>query len=117
LTDKRVLYAEDDFLNGRLFEIILRHAGVDCDLAGDGKTALGLFKSRRYDVLILDAYLPGLNGEEIAREIRRENRKVPLIAVTSDSGAVESLYRTGFNRVFLKPLAGREWLDYVLGQL
>lgn len=117
MTGKRVLYAEDDYLNGKLFEILLRQEGVRCDLAGDGKTALSLFSTETYGVVILDAYLPGLNGAEIARAIRESNPEVPLVAVTSDAGAVETLYGAGFDRVFLKPLRGRICLDYVLRQL
>jgi DNA-binding response OmpR family regulator len=117
VSGKRVLYGEDDFLNGKLFEILLRKEGVGCDVACDGTTAVKLFDSGRYGAVILDAYLPGMDGVEVAREIRSAAPGIPIVGLTSDSDAVRTLYSAGFDRVFLKPLRGRECLDYVLSQL
>ncbi|HUX20562.1 MAG TPA: response regulator [Spirochaetia bacterium] len=117
MSERRVLYGEDDFLNGKLFEILLRKEGVDCDVARDGETAVHLFDSGRYGAVILDAYLPGMNGAEVARIVRVSDPGITLVGLTSDEGAVATLYDAGFDRVFLKPLRGRECLDYVLSQL
>lgn len=109
-----MLYADDDFLNGRLMQILLRHAGVECDLAHDGRLAFRMYQSARYDAVILDTYLPGLNGDDVARRIRRTDGSVPLVAITSDEEARDRLMNAGFDRIFLKPLRGRKCLDYLL---
>lgn len=117
LTRKRVLYAEDDLLNRRLFAILLHRSGVVCDCVSEGKGALRLFAERRYDGVVLDSYMPGLDGREVARAIRTIAPKVPIIALTSDLEAEEDLLRAGFDRVFCKPLRGRECLDYLLAAI
>lgn len=117
MTGKRILYAEDDFLNGKLCEILLKRAGVGCDLAFDGTSAVRMFVSGEYHAVVVDAYLPGLSGEEVARRIRKRDDDVPLVAVTSDLDATERLIEAGFDRVFEKPLRGREFLDYLLSRL
>lgn len=117
LSSKRVLYVDDDFLNGRLLEILLRNEGVACDLASDGSKAVAMFAAAHYDLVVLDAYLPGLNGNEVAERIRRLDAMVPLVGLTSDADAAASLERAGFDRVFQKPLRGRKCLDYLLSHL
>lgn len=113
----RVLYGEDDFLNGKLLELLFCREGVDCDVACNGKAAMDLFDSGNYGAVILDAFLPGLNGADVARAIRKRDPEVPLIGLTSDGDLLQTLYEAGFDRVFLKPLRGRDCLDYVLNQL
>ena len=117
MTEKRVLYVDDDFLSGRLFEILLHSAGVACDIASDGSTAVNMFAAVHYDAVVLDAYLPRLDGTHVAERIRRMNATVPLFGITSDSEAAQCLERAGLDRVFLKPLRGGECLDYLLRQL
>lgn len=114
---KRVLYVDDDYLNCKLLEILLRNAGVACDVASDGSIAISMFEAAHYDAVVLDAYLPGLDGSEVAERIRRMNATVPLVGITSDDQAAEGLERAGFDRVFLKPLRGRKCLDYLLSHL
>lgn len=114
---KRLLYAEDDLLSRRLFSILARQAAIECDLACDGEEALAMFRAGRYDGVVLDTYMPGLDGEELAREIRRIDKKVPLVAVTSDRGAVEKLREAGVEQVFFKPRGGRECVAYLLERI
>ena len=114
---KRVLYAEDDYLNGKLLEILLEQTGIECVVAGDGSEAVRLFENGAYDAVIIDAYLPGLNGEAVARSIRRLDEAVLLIGVTSEAGAAHCMEQAGFDRVFMKPFRGRVCLDYLLRHL
>lgn len=117
MTAKRVLYVDDDFLSGRLFEILLRDAGVVCDFASDGSTAVTMFASAHYDAVVLDAYLPRLDGTDVADRIRQMDATVPLFGITSDAEAAHCLEQAGLDRVFLKPLRGGKCLDYLLSQL
>ena len=110
---KKVLYAEDEYTNRKLLEIKLRNDGIQCDLAEDGLTALEMFKAGDYGVVILDQYMPGMNGDKVAREIRKVDQKIPLIAITSDDSETHNLVEAGFNKIFIKPLRGEDYVGAI----
>ena len=117
VAEKHVLYAEDEFTNRRLLEIKLKNHGINCDLAQDGQKAMELFKSRQYDLVILDQYMPRMNGDQVARLIRETHPDLPLIAITSDDGEIQRLSEAGFNEVFIKPLRGQHYIDSIKNYL
>ena len=102
---KKVLYAEDEEINRELISLMLKRRGMVCDMAPDGFTALAMFHAAEYGVIVLDQYMPGLNGDEVARKIRNFDPLIPLIAITSDESQVDKLNQAGFTHVFLKPLS------------
>lgn len=106
---KRVLYAEDEFTNRKIMEIQCRKFGVECILAEDGLKALELCRRDRYDLVILDQYMPGLNGDEVAREIRKQSADLPMVAITSDDECITRLRSSGFDAVFVKPLRAGDY--------
>ena len=110
MTEKviKILYAEDDFVNQRVLEMKLKQAGIECDTAGTGSTALKLCEQNSYDAVVLDYYLPDMNGQELAQKIRERMPDIPLFAITSDEDLKKSLYLAGFCSVLIKPLRGNE---------
>ncbi len=110
---KKVLYAEDEFTNRKLMDIQFKNHGIPCDLAQSGQEALDLFRENSYSLVILDQYMPEYNGDELAREIRKTHPELPLIAITSDDSTVGSLKEAGFNKVFVKPLRGKEYMGII----
>lgn len=110
---KKVLYAEDEFTNRKLMEIQLNGSGISCDFAVDGTEALSLFKSRRYDLVILDQFMPGMNGDAVARVIREISPGTPLIAITSDDDEIGNLKAAGFQEIFIKPLRGKNHIETI----
>ncbi len=109
----RVLYAEDEFTNRKLLEIQLKNNGIACDLALDGGQAMDLFRQNRYDLVILDQYMPVMNGDQCAREMRKDRPDIPLIAITSDDGETDRLMAAGFDRVFIKPIRGSDYMETI----
>lgn len=101
---KKILYAEDEFTNRKIMEIQCQKAGVDCILVEDGRMALKRIQEEEFSVIILDQYMPGLNGDAVARSIRETNKDIPLIAITSDDSKAALLLDCGFNKVYIKPL-------------
>ena len=84
----RVLVVEDDENTRAMLELILADHGATVRSAGNYDDALGSFESFRPDVLVSDIGMPGRDGYELIREIRRReasslSRRVPAIALTS----------------------------------
>jgi two-component system response regulator ResD len=113
MAEYQVLYAEDEFTNRKLLEIQLGKSGISCDLASDGMIAFQKFMENTYQVIILDQYMPGMNGDVLARRIREKNADIPLIAITSDDAEIEKLKQAGFCEVFIKPLRSKDYLDVI----
>ena len=99
----KILYGEDEYTNRKLVEYGFLRKGVQCDLASDGYTAYELFCCKSYSAVILDQFMPGISGSEVARKIRAIDREIPLIAITSDECQIPELKKAGFTRIFLKP--------------
>ncbi len=114
---KRVLYAEDEFTNRKLIEIRLKDEGIECDLAANGEEALELFRNGSYDLVILDHYMPLINGAKVAEEIRKNSTEIPILGITSDDEDIEKLISHGFNEVIIKPLRGYGAIRRILNYL
>lgn len=117
MANPQVLYAEDEITNRRLLQIQLQRNGISCDLASDGNQAMELYHKHPYDVIILDQYMPGMNGDQVAREILKDNPRAILIAITSDDAEIQSLEQAGFREVFIKPLRGKEYIEIIKSYL
>ena len=88
--------------------VLLRTLGQDVEMAYDGPSALGLIRSRRPDLVLLDIGLPGMDGYEVARRCREDGdlRRVMLVAMTG-YGKEEDRRRSqeaGFNAHLVKPI-------------
>lgn len=78
--------------------------------AHDGQTALQLAHSEKPDLIILDLMLPGLSGEEIMQQLRREGSRVPVIMLTAKSAMDEKVYglAIGADDYIVKPFSSQE---------
>ena len=117
MSRKRVLYAEDDLANRKLLELKLKKAGLDCDAVENGSLALQMYAENSYDIVVLDLYMPEMDGEEVATEIRNFSTDIPIIAITSDDTLRTQLLDKGFNEVVVKPLRGDETIDLIKSYL
>jgi DNA-binding response OmpR family regulator len=88
----RVLVVEDDRKVAGFIEQGLREEGYAVDVARDGDEATILAHVNDYDILLLDVVLPYKNGFQIAAELRREGRNVPILMLTSRD-SVEDVVR------------------------
>jgi two-component system, OmpR family, response regulator MprA len=79
----RVLVVEDEPLIAEAVARALSREGLTVDVAGDGEAALRAAGAQRYDLMVLDLMLPGRDGLEVCREIRRIDARVPIIILTA----------------------------------
>ncbi|MCS5516602.1 response regulator [Pseudomonas qingdaonensis] len=81
----QVLVAEDNLINQAILKEQLEALGCTVELASDGQQALQQWRKYRFDVLLTDVNMPVMNGYELARAIRLQNAKAPIIGVTANA--------------------------------
>src|SRR5438045_5485774 len=111
-TPPRVLVVEDEPNIRELVCLHLRLEGYTCDGVGDGQTALKRSETERFDLLVLDLMIPGLDGLSLCRAVRRggHNHDVPILMLTArrdESDKVLGL-ETGADDYLTKPSGVRE---------
>ena len=83
-----VLVVEDEVKMAALLRRGLREQGLTVDVAGSGEDALGMARASAYDAIVLDVILPGIDGFETCRLLRREGNWTPVLMLTA-RGAME----------------------------
>src|SRR5881275_2485145 len=78
-----VLVADDDRAVREALERALELHGYEVALASDGDTALTAVDSRTPDALVLDVMMPGLDGLDVTRRLRRQGNRVPILLLTA----------------------------------
>jgi two-component system OmpR family response regulator/two-component system alkaline phosphatase synthesis response regulator PhoP len=107
-----VLVVEDETNIRELVCLHLRHEGYDCEGLADGAAALKQAESERYDLMVLDVMIPGLDGLSLCRAVRngRLNQDVPILMLTArrdESDKVVGL-ESGADDYLTKPFGVRE---------
>ena len=105
----KILIVDDEKKIVNLVRTYLEREGYQVVEAYDGRLALEVFKRERPDLIILDIMLPGLDGLEVCREIRRSS-EVPIIMLTArdeDSDKLVGL-ELGADDYITKPFSPRE---------
>ncbi len=86
--DGHVLVVEDDPSIREVTALGLTRSGLRVSTATDGREALAVWRSREFDAIVLDVMLPGLDGFDVCREIRRTSR-VPILMLTARTDTVD----------------------------
>ena len=85
----RILLAEDNEINQQIALEILEGAGLNVDVANDGREAVEAVKAQRYDLVLMDIQMPIMNGMQATVEIRelKTAAELPIIAMTAHAMA------------------------------
>lgn len=114
LRGKKIMVVDDDRLNVRILSNILRTEGYGIASADSGEQALELYETFKPDLVLLDVVMPGINGFETCRAIRRNHGEyaAPIIFITAKNESedvVEGLSAGGVDYLS-KPFRGKEAL-------
>lgn len=115
MADKRILIVEDDSNIIELLTIHLRDLGCEVIAVRDGNHGLVTAKDTKFDLIILDLMLPGLNGMEVCRKIRQNDRHTPILMLTARSEEIDKVIglETGADDYMTKPFSVREFIARV----
>jgi DNA-binding response OmpR family regulator len=106
-----ILLVEDNCQIAEMLGVFLERRGYSVDYAADGITGLNLAVSNSYDVIVLDLRLPGMDGLEVCRKLRREARKdYPILMLTASDTLEDKLagLDAGADDYMVKPFEIRE---------
>jgi hypothetical protein len=106
---QRILVAEDNRVNQKMASMLLAKAGWEHEIAADGGRALELLSARRFDLVLMDCQMPGVDGCEATRQIRTREREtgehLPIVALTANAlaGDREACLEAGMDDFIAKP--------------
>jgi DNA-binding response OmpR family regulator len=112
---KRILIVEDNHDLAQLVKGHLQDLAYEVERVSDGITAMARLNANRYDLVILDLMLPGLDGMEICRRLRRKSSYVPILMLTAKSSEMDRVVglEVGADDYVTKPFSIRELIARV----
>ena len=121
MSQARILVVEDNPLNLKLVRDVLGAAGYEVVAATSGEEGLRMARERPRDLVLMDLQLPGIDGTETMRRLRKGPvaDEVPVIAVTAFAMAEDQVNaaRAGFDGYIEKPISVRALVGEVQGFL
>ncbi|WP_286186127.1 ATP-binding protein [Acidovorax cavernicola] len=117
-TTAHILVVDDHPANRELVKMQLETLGYTSDQASGGLQALDLFATRRHDLVITDINMPGMDGYTLARALRAQGSRVPIVALTADVAVHERerCESAGIDTALIKPIL-LDTLDRTVRQL
>lgn len=109
----KALVVDDSLTVRKQVGVALRRAGITAEFAEDAESALQLIESRNYDILFLDVVLPGKDGYEICKAVKRNKDKkhIPVIMLTGKSSRIDKVKGklSGCDAYLTKPVSLNEF--------
>lgn len=114
----QILVVEDDSTLSEMIQYNLQRQGYDVLLAGDGRIGVQLAREHNPDLIVLDVMLPGIDGFEVCRILRKE-LSVPILMLTARTEEIDKIVglEMGADDYITKPFSIRELLARVKAHL
>jgi DNA-binding response OmpR family regulator len=102
----RILCTEDDPDTREMLSVALQHCGYDVVCPTDSKEALSLSLNERFDLILLDNWMPELSGIDFTRELRRANISTPILFCSGAASPtdIQEALDLGAQGYLVKPL-------------
>lgn len=103
---KKILLVEDNLTNRLVILGLLEDCVDEIDIATNGKEALEMFESGKYELILMDIQMPIMDGYEATRLIRQKDKEIPIIALSANvmKEEIEKTKTVGMNEYFIKPI-------------
>lgn len=113
-----VLFVDDDAMNRRVVKDMLRVVGANMDEAADGETGLQMIHNKKFNLVLMDLRMPGMDGLTAIKHIRAMGAScatVPVIVVTADTASDlrERCLAAGADEILTKPIAMSPLLNMI----
>lgn len=114
----KILVVDDDQAINEMLSIVLESEGFETRSVTDGAAAVPAFEEYNPDIILLDLMLPGMNGVDICREIRRES-SVPIVMLTAKTDTVDVVLglESGADDYITKPFKPKELIARIRARL
>jgi signal transduction histidine kinase len=113
LKGKEILICDDDEMNRMLAAMIITSHGGKVTECGDGESVIRAISTGKYDLIVLDINLPGMDGKATVAELRLLGKRIPVIAVTGNAHEEENFAQAGFDAIIIKPYQESQLLDVI----
>lgn len=116
---RKILIVEDDPDISSLIVMHVREAGYAAEHVASGDAALAAYESSPPDLMILDLMLPGIDGLEVCRKIRKQNERIPILMLTAKSTELDRVLglELGADDYLTKPFSVVELMARVKAML
>ena len=121
LSKLRVLYVEDNVMNQKVMNLLLRPYKLEPSIANNGKEALDMLEKNKYDVILMDFRMPVMDGFMATQHIRDPKSpyyqpNLPIIGVTADvfDESTQKALAVGMNDILVKPLVKEKLIESLL---
>ena len=106
----KILIAEDDDHTREALREVLSMEGFDVITASDGHQAMDFYRVEHPDFVCLDVMMPGMNGYDVCKQIRRSNEAVPILFLTAKSEEIDTVLglELGADDYMTKPFGVKE---------
>ena len=103
--DADVLVVDDNPMNLNVIKGLLKATKIFVTTAGGGEECLEKMKTTRFNVVLLDHMMPGMDGVETVAKIRETDKEIPVYALTANASVGEEFYKSkGFTGYLAKPI-------------
>ncbi|MQA64416.1 MAG: response regulator [Alphaproteobacteria bacterium] len=114
---QKILIVEDNELNMKLFHDLLEAHGYTTIQTRNGMEAVGLARTHRPDLILLDIQLPEISGLEVTRQLKQDDelKDIPVVAVTAFAmkGDEEKIREGGCQAYIAKPISVSTFMETI----
>ena len=113
LINKKILVVEDNKINQMVSKKMLKNKGILCEIIDNGEDAIEIARNHKFDMILMDVHLPGINGTIATQQIRMFDKTTPIIALTAISlnENRDMLLSYGMTDVITKPFVPEDFYE------